>query len=62
MLSFLNNIPLASVIAVAAVIGGIIALANGSIDFQEFLVGIGATTAGAGVLGHARNGAGHGVH
>ncbi len=61
MLSFLNDIPLASVIAVAAVIGGLIALIAGDISFEEFLVGIGATTAGAGILGQARNGAGHGV-
>lgn len=60
-MSFLNDIPLATVIAVASIIGGVIALANGSIDFQEFLIGIGAASAGAGVLGHARNGAGHGV-
>lgn len=58
----LNNIPVATLVSIAAIIGGIIALANGSIDFEGFLVGIGATTAGAGVLGHARNGAGHGVN
>lgn len=57
----LDNIPLASVIAIAAIVGGIIALIDGSIDFEQFLVGIGATTAGAGVLGEARNRAGKGV-
>lgn len=57
----LDNIPLASVIAIAAIVGGVIALIDGSIDFEQFLVGIGATTAGAGVLGEARNRAGKGV-
>lgn len=57
----LDDLPLASVIAIAAIVGGIIALIDGSIDFEQFLVGIGATTAGAGVLGEARNRAGKGV-
>jgi len=60
-MSFLDNLPVATLIAVAAIIGGIIALAGGDISFDEFLVGIGATTAGAGVLGEARNRAGKGV-
>lgn len=60
-MNVLNDIPLASIIAVAAVIGGLIALASGDINYQEFLIGIGATTAGAGVLGEARNRAGRGV-
>jgi hypothetical protein len=58
----LNDLPVATLVAIAAIVGGIIALINGSIDFDQFLIGIGATTAGAGVLGHARNGAGHGVN
>jgi len=57
----LDDLPLASVIAIAAIVGGVIALIDGSIDFEQFLVGIGATTAGAGVLGEARNRAGKGV-
>jgi hypothetical protein len=56
-----DNIPLATVIALAAIVGGIIALISGSIDYQEFLIGIGVTTGGAGVLGEARNRAGRGL-
>lgn len=57
----LDDLPLATLIAVAAIVGGIIALIGGDITFEQFLVGIGATTAGAGVLGEARNRAGKGV-
>ncbi len=57
----LDDLPIATLIAIAAIVGGIIALAGGDITFEQFLVGIGATTAGAGVLGEARNRAGKGV-
>ena len=60
-MSVLDNLPVATLIALAAIVGGIIALANGSIDFEQFLVGIGASTAGAGVLGGARAVSGKGV-
>jgi hypothetical protein len=61
MLELLNKLPLASVLAVLAAVGGVIALASGSISYDEFLIGLGVTTGGAGVLGEARNRAGHGV-
>ncbi len=60
-MSILDRIPLATVVALAGIVGAIIALANGSIDFEQFMVSIGAVTGGAGVLGHARNGAGRGT-
>ena len=60
-MTWLDNLPVATIIALAAIIGGIIALANGSIDFDQFLVGIGASTAGAGVLGKARADSGKSV-
>lgn len=53
-MSILDNLPVSTLLAIAAVVGGIIALANGSIDYQQFLIGIGASTAGIGVLGKAR--------
>jgi len=59
--SLLDRVPLATIVSIAGIIGAIIALANGSIDFQAFLVSIGAVTGGAGVLGVARNQAGRGV-
>lgn len=52
--SFLANLPLGSLIALGSIVGGLIALANGSITYTEFQVGIGASAAGAGVLGAAR--------
>lgn len=52
--SFLANLPLASLVAIGSIVGGLIALANGSITYTEFQVGIGASVAGAGVLGAAR--------
>lgn len=60
-MTFLDNLPVATLIAIAAIIGGIVALAGGDITFDQFLVGIGASSAGAGVLGEARNRAGKGV-
>jgi hypothetical protein len=61
MFTFLDNIALASLVTVAGIVGGVIALAQGSIDFEQFLIGIGALSGGAGVLGHARTQAGKGL-
>ncbi len=60
-MSFLDNLPLGTIITLAGIVGGIIALANGSIDFQEFLLAIGVNSAGAGLIGQARNAAGKGI-
>jgi hypothetical protein len=57
----LSRIPLASIIAVLAVLGGLIALVGNDITYEEFLKQTGFFLAGAGVLGIARNQAGHGV-
>jgi hypothetical protein len=57
----LTHIPVATIIGIA---GSIVVLVNyieGNLDVQQFAVSIGAVNAGAGVLGHARNGAGRGV-
>lgn len=51
---FLADLPIATLIALGSIIGGLIALGNGSITFTEFQVGIGASSLGAGVLGAAR--------
>lgn len=58
---FLDNAPVGTLIALGAVVGGIVALINGDITFQELLIGLGASSAGAGVIGEARNRAGKGV-
>jgi hypothetical protein len=61
MYQILDKARVATLITIGAIVGGLVALFAGGIDYQEFLVGIGATAAGAGVLGHARNQAGHGT-
>ncbi len=60
-MSFLDNLPLATIIAVAGIIGAIIALINNSITFEQFMVSIGAVSGGAGVVGVARAQSGKGV-
>jgi hypothetical protein len=57
----LDNVPVATLLTIAAIVGGIIALISGDINYPELLIGIGATTAGSGVLGEARNRAGKGL-
>ncbi len=53
-MSFLDQLPLGSLITIAAIIGGIIALAQGTVDFEQFMVSIGAVSGGAGLIGGAR--------
>lgn len=60
-MSFLDNIPLATLVSIAGIIGAIIALANGSIDFDTFSKSIGAIVGGSGLLGLARAASGKGV-
>lgn len=60
-MTFLDNLPVATLVTIAGIIGALIALANGSIDFQAFLIGIGALSGGAGALGYARATSGKGV-
>ncbi len=60
-MSFLDQLPLATIIAVAGIVGGIIALANHSITFEQFMISIGALSGGAGVVGVARAQSGKGV-
>lgn len=57
----LNKVPLASVLTVLTAAGALYALVVGQIDFVEFAAVVGGVSAGTGVLGMARNGAGHGV-
>lgn len=60
-MAFLDNIPLASILAIAGIVGALIALVVGDIEFDQFMLAIGATTGGAGVLGVARAQSGKGV-
>lgn len=56
-----DRIRLASLIAVLGSLGAVYALVTGEITYPEFAASLAAINAGAGVLGIARNGAGHGV-
>ncbi len=60
-MSFLDNLPLATIITVVGLVGAVIALINKSIDFEQFMVSIGALSGGAGVVGIARAQSGKGV-
>lgn len=60
-MSFLDNVPVATVLAIAACIGAIIALINHSIDYQQFMVAIGAAVGGSGLLGLSRAASGKGL-
>lgn len=61
LIELLNAVPLASVLTVLIVAGGLVALITGQIDWIEFTAAVAAASAGTGVLGIARNGAGHGT-
>ncbi len=60
-MSFLDNVPLATIITIAGIIGAVIALINNSITFEQFMLSIGAVTAGSGVVGVARAQSGKGI-
>jgi hypothetical protein len=57
----LDNLPLATIITLVGVAGAIYALIAGSIDFEQFMVSIGAVSGGAGVVGIARAQSGKGT-
>lgn len=57
----LDDIPIATIQAVAGIVLAVIAYLNNDLTIYQAFVAVGANTAGAGVLGHARNGAGRGV-
>lgn len=61
LIKLLNAVPLASVITVLVVAGGLYALVTGQINYIEFSAAVAAASAGSGVLGIARNKAGHGI-
>ena len=63
-MNFLDNVPLASLLVVIVTVTMCVLLLIDNItydQFKEFLIGVGALSGGAGVLGYARNGAGRGV-
>jgi len=60
-MSFLDNVPVATLQTVAGIVLAIIAYVSKDISIFQAFVAVGANTAGAGLIGHARNGAGRGV-
>lgn len=54
LFDLIDDIPVPTIMAVGAAIGAIIALANGSIDFEQFLLGIGVAGGGSGALAFGR--------
>ncbi len=60
-MSFLDQLPLATIITVVGLVGAVIALINNSVTFEQFMVSIGALSGGAGVVGIARAQSGKGV-
>ncbi len=60
-MSFLDNLPMASIITIAGIIGAVVALINNSIDFEQFMISIGALSGGAGIVGVARAQSGKGI-
>lgn len=61
VLSLLDDLPIATLAFIAGAVGSIIALATGSIDYQAFLIGLGAFGGGTGALGYARAQSGKGL-
>jgi hypothetical protein len=59
--TILSDIPLASVLTLLTAAGALYALLTGQINYVEFAGAVSAVSAGSGVLGLARNGAGHGL-
>jgi hypothetical protein len=57
----IDKLPVATLMAYAAVVVCVVAYLNGDITVTEALVGLGVTSFGAGKLGQARNEAGRGL-
>lgn len=61
IITITDRIRLASLIAILGSLGALYSLITGEIAYVEFAGALAAINAGAGVLGIARNGAGHGT-
>ena len=60
-MSFLDDLPMATLISIAAIVLVVIGYINDDIGLQDALLALGGLIGGAGVLGVARNQAGRGV-
>lgn len=59
---FLNDIPLATLVFIGVIVGGIICLANETISYVEFTAALALGGGGSYGIGKVRNEAGKGVH
>lgn len=57
----LDHVPIATLQAIAGIVLAVIAYLNNDLTIFQAFIAVGANTAGAGALGHARNGAGRGI-
>lgn len=61
LITITDRIRLGSFITIVGVAGAFVGLVTGQLTYLEFTGAIGASGVGGGVIGIARNGAGHGV-
>lgn len=57
----IDKLPLATILSLSAVVIAFVGYLNGDLTVFQALSAAGISSAGAGVLGHARNGAGRGT-
>jgi len=60
-MGFLDDLPMATLVSIAAIVIVVIGYIDNDLTVEEALLAVGAATGGAGVLGHARNGANRGM-
>jgi ABC-type microcin C transport system permease subunit YejE len=60
-MEILDNLPIATLSFLALIVGALIALATGSLDFQQFAISVGAGSVGIAGVGEVRNRAGRGI-
>ena len=60
-MSFLDDLPLATIVALASIVLVVIGYISDDISLQDALTGLGAVVGGTGVLGLARAASGKGV-
>jgi len=61
MTSTLDNLPLASIIAIVSIALAVVAYLNGDLSIQDAFLAVGAVNGGAGILGIARAQSGKGL-
>lgn len=60
-MDFLDDLPMATLVSIASIVIIVIAYVSNDLSVGDALLALGASLGGAGVLGHARNGANRGM-